>query len=391
MQITVYSVIMTVLWSNLLIIIFSILQRDHHFIDICSVSGMMLLYMFCVFRMFVPIEFMWVKIIHSKHIFNALHNFLYSDLPFLKYDNICMKHMLITIWAVVSIFLLIRLVINYFQMNRNIAMLSCTEDEELDAIFTKINSKEKKPLKVKVAKSLGIDTPLGVGIIHKKILIPDRKYSKKDLFYIIKHEYMHHKNQDLFVQLLVNILCVIYWWNPFVYFLRRNIEHGFEVRCDQMVVRGMSNEDIADYLETLLTVFQLKKKNNKELKYVASMLGITKSNRDDIRNRFDTLLRESAFDYKTYGKQAAAVTMVAILILSYFFIIQPEILPTDNDIGNSPYVYEVEMSESYIMHYENDTYELITPNGEHVNIDAEMVQQMIKDGFQVTEVSGDKK
>ena len=39
MQITVYSVIMTVLWSNLLILFFSVLQRNHRFLDICSVPG----------------------------------------------------------------------------------------------------------------------------------------------------------------------------------------------------------------------------------------------------------------------------------------------------------------------------------------------------------------
>jgi len=268
-------------------------------------------------------------------------------------------------------------------MNQNITRLSWIKDEELDSILMDIEQKEKRSLKVKVVKSSEIDAPLGVGIIQKRILVPDRKYSGKDLFYIIRHEYIHHKNQDLFVQMLVNILCAIYWWNPFVYLLRMDIEHSFEMRCDQMVVHGMNDGEIADYLETILTVFQLKKKYKKDEKYVAGMLG--RNNQDAIRRRFNTLLRESAKGYKTYGKQVATIVMVVILIFSYSFIIQPEILPTDTDMGISSNVYEVEINTSYILHYKDGTYELIAPEGNHVVLDEDMVQQMMEDGFQIIE------
>lgn len=385
MQITVYSVIMTVLWSNLLIILFSILQRKHRFLDICSVSGVILLYLFCVIRMFIPIEFSWVTIINSDQIFNALHKFFYTSVPLAGFDGVKIIHLLTGIWIIVSIILLIQLVISYFRMNRDVAKLSCTKDEKLDEILMEIGQKEKKSLKVEVVKSPGVDIPLGVGIIQKKILIPDREYDKKDLFYILRHEYMHHKNQDLFVQLLVNILCVIYWWNPFVYLLRRDIEHSFEMRCDQMVVHGMSDEEIADYLETLLKVLRLKKKYSKGENHVTGALGIIRSNRDDIKIRFQTLLRESALDYKNYGKPVAATVMVLILALSYSFIIQPKISPSDTDMGLSSNVHEVEINKSYILHHADGTYELIIPQVDNMVLDEAQVQQMMEDGFQVIE------
>lgn len=389
MQITVYSVIMTVLWSNLLILLFSVLQRNHRFLDICSVSGMILLYLFCVIRMFIPVEFSCVTIVHFNQIFNALHKFFNTSLPLPPYDGIKVIYLLISIWIIVSIILLIQLIINYFRLNRDIANLSCTKDEKLDEILMEIGRKEKKSLRVEVVKSQEVDTPLGVGIIRKKILIPDREYDSRDLFYILRHEYIHHKNRDLFVQLLVNILCVLYWWNPFVYLLRRDIEHSFEMRCDQMVVGGMNDEEIADYLETLLKVFRLKKKCSKGEKHVTGALGIIRSNQDNIRSRFQTLLRESAFDYKTYGKQVAVIIMVIILVLSYSFIIQPAIMPSDADMGIGPGVYELETSGSYIIHHADGTYELMTSEGDNVILEETQVQQMMEDGFQVNEEDGD--
>lgn len=71
----------------------------------------------------------------------------------------------------------------------------------------------------------------------------------------------------------------------------------------------------ADYLETLLKVFRLKKRCSKDEKHVTGALGIIRSNWEDIRSPFQTLLRESALDYKTHGKQVAATIMVIILIL----------------------------------------------------------------------------
>lgn len=325
------------------------------------------------------------KIINFNLIFNTLQKFLNISVPLIVYDGVEVVHILLSIWIIVSMIFLIQLVLNYFRLNRNIANLSCINDEKLDEILREIGQEEKKSLKVEVIKSQGVDTPMGVGIIRKKILIPDREYDSRDLFHILRHEYMHHKNRDLFVQLLVNILCVLYWWNPFVYLLRRDIEHSFEMRCDQMVVRGMNDEEIAEYLETLLKMFRLKKECNNSEKHVTGALGILRSNREDIRSRFQTLVRESAFDYKTYGKQVAATIMVIILIVSYAFIMQPEIMPSDADMEIGPGTYELETSSSYIMHHTDGSYELINLEGDNVILDETQVQQMAEDGFQVIE------
>lgn len=57
MQVTFYSVMMAVLWSSLFVIIFSVLQKSYYFINISSVYGVVLLYLFCTVRMFIPVEF----------------------------------------------------------------------------------------------------------------------------------------------------------------------------------------------------------------------------------------------------------------------------------------------------------------------------------------------
>ena len=385
MQITIYSVVMTVLWSSLLIVLFSILQRSHRLLDMCSVSGVILLYLFCIIRMFIPIEFRGITVIPSVHIYSTIQKFWNLNVPMENLDGIKVIHLLIAVWIIVSIVLFVHLGAEYLRAGRRIAELSCVKDEEINRVLKEIEQKEKKPLKVEVVKSPGVDTPMGTGMIRKRILIPDRQYTEKELFYILRHEYMHHKNKDLFVQLLVNILCVIYWWNPFVYLLRRDVEHSFEMRCDQAVVCEMNDGEIADYLETLLKVLRLKKEHNENRNHVTGTLGIIRDTDDNIKSRFQTLLRESAPNYKTHGKPVAVMVMVLVLALSYIFIIQPKILPTDEDIGTRDDVYEIEMSESYIIHHEDGTYEFVTQEGDRVVLDESQIPSLVEDGFQVIE------
>lgn len=63
MHITFFTVWMTVLWSSILILIFYVLRTKYKLIDICSVSGVIVLYLFCMIRMIIPVEFPWTKII----------------------------------------------------------------------------------------------------------------------------------------------------------------------------------------------------------------------------------------------------------------------------------------------------------------------------------------
>ena len=66
MDITFFSVWMTVLWSSILILIFYVLRTKYQLIDIYSVSGVIVLYLFCMIRMVIPVEFSWTKGVVSE-------------------------------------------------------------------------------------------------------------------------------------------------------------------------------------------------------------------------------------------------------------------------------------------------------------------------------------
>lgn len=78
MLITEYSIWMTVLWSSVLILLFYILRKKSVLLDICSVSGVIVLYAFCMIRMVVPAEFSWTKVISGGEPYIKIFYYIFS-------------------------------------------------------------------------------------------------------------------------------------------------------------------------------------------------------------------------------------------------------------------------------------------------------------------------
>ena len=230
---------MSVLWGSALIIFFSQLRRRRRFIDICSITGIVILYVFCAVRILVPIELPWTVVVPVKSIYNPL----FDALRYSVAGEIKVWHILLVIWGIgtaISGVLLIRKYAVYRKRLKGAQIKSTEISGEKYGI--------SKNDRITIFTTKAAAVPFCSGVIDGYIIIPDGDYSEKDFNLIVKHELAHIRNGDLWIQLFTNILCVIYWWNPAVYIYRKNLEQCFELRCDRAVVEGMNNEEIADYL-----------------------------------------------------------------------------------------------------------------------------------------------
>lgn len=109
MQITIFSVWMTILWSSILILIFYVLRKKLVLLDVCSVSGGLILYIFCVIRLLIPIELPWTKELWG----GELYNWVYEVVRYEVVTGINIYQMFGLIWMVGAFFFLIKLTIRY--------------------------------------------------------------------------------------------------------------------------------------------------------------------------------------------------------------------------------------------------------------------------------------
>jgi len=112
---------------------------------------------------------------------------------------------------------------------------------------------------VGLKKCLFITSPMLAGFIKPVILLPDRLIHEDELLLVLKHELIHCKRGDLWVNLLVVAATAVHWFNPFVYIMASAVRNDCEVSCDEAVLGGTGIENRRIYGETIIGFIGTKK------------------------------------------------------------------------------------------------------------------------------------
>ena len=369
MKITFFSVVMSILWGSALMLIFAALRKKKNLTDICSVTGIVILYVFCAVRMLIPIELPWVIVIPNESIYNPLYRAVRYVLP----GGFTIIQALAAIWVIGAAIALIRLGVKYYRLAVKIREMKA-KSVPVSAVILEATER------VRVYKTNEADVPIAVGLLNGVIIIPDRDYMEKELDLIIRHEYTHIKNRDLQIQLLANILCAIYWWNPAVYLFRNDLEQYFELRCDKTVTAGMSKKETAEYLDVLLKIY-----NAGQSGVSINTVGVIenyKAGGKELKERFERISEVFEKRSRQYmGRMAAVVITICLLAVSYMFIIQSNYVAPEMETG----AVEVDPENTYIVKLKDGRYILRTDGVFQQEISHETMQILIEDGFEMIE------
>lgn len=74
--------------------------------------------------------------------------------------------------------------------------------------------------------------PLLYGCLPTKIILPYCSYTPLQFQVLLTHELYHYKHHDLFWRNCMNVLSVLFWFEPFVWYLRKELFRWQEVLCD---------------------------------------------------------------------------------------------------------------------------------------------------------------
>lgn len=99
-----------------------------------------------------------------------------------------------------------------------------------------------------------VNTPLLLGLVRTCIIIPDIKFSEDQLKNIYLHEITHFHRKDILIKWIIVFITSIHWFNPMMYFIKREISRASELACDEAVIKTMNNAQKQSYGETLLFV-----------------------------------------------------------------------------------------------------------------------------------------
>lgn len=101
-----------------------------------------------------------------------------------------------------------------------------------------------------------IKAPYISGFFTPTIALPPVRWPEEDLRLILLHEWQHFCNRDQWIKLVFYGFCCVFWWNPVMWLLKRQLDQLLELRCDFKVLEKLPEEERDSYYEMLLRTYR---------------------------------------------------------------------------------------------------------------------------------------
>ena len=382
MHITLFSFVTAVLLSSLLIVALYLSRKSVKTIRMLNFGYLACLYLFCLGRMFFSLELPFAAVIRAPSLMNPLHDVNEANLPMMD-GAFWVSDLLLLVWAVGSILLFAQFLIRYHRGKRDIDRLPKQENQVLQKILDELQRGNKRRIPIQVLCCSGLSTPCGIGLLRRQILLPSQEYTEEELFHILRHELQHFQTHDLLVKWMIRVFQCLFWWNPFVYLLGKDMDQVLEIKCDLSVVKNYSRQETLAYMRTIKS--QLEQAiHTEKIVPVASASLVGNFAMSNVEERF-LYLAESLKpnQRKELPKPAFAVLFAALIMASYSFVLQSSYEAPELD-ENGEKIQYMQEDEMKLLHLKDGTYQQIYEN-EAMLIPIEIAEEMIQQGVVVIE------
>ena len=366
MNFSIFTFISTQLIISLLIIFIFICVKNNTFICKYGIYFILMPLLACLFRTIFPFETSYTIVLPSFNILAKIYN-IYNR-TFLGYQISSFLYLISIIGSIISFILLIKdfhfihmLTVNGTDIHSQKSILT---------ILGEIREYRGYNIDIKIILCNKISTPFVFGYFRPTIYLPNIDYSEKELYYVLDHELVHWFHKDLWLKLIIQLICIICWWNPVIYLLRDILSHSLELKCDSYISKDLNTKEKVEYLNTLMHTIEVSPDNINKLLVTSSF--INQNQISNIKQRF-----EMVFDYDftlNKNKNLSIVFAALLFILTYSITIQPAYLPSISDYleddGSGSVIdidtaYIVNINKSYYLYYTEDEFYELTSNQLH--------------------------
>ncbi|MFN2439204.1 MAG: M56 family metallopeptidase [Chitinophagaceae bacterium] len=182
--------------------------------------------------------------------------------------------------------------------------------------------------KVKIYISQFVKSPVTIGYLKPIILLPFaalNNLTTQQVEAILLHELSHIKRYDYLVNLLLTIIHVILYFNPFVKLFLKKAELERENCCDEMVLQF--EYDKIGYATALLEL-------EKSSQLTTPVLAMAAADKKHLLNRIEKIV--GVYKKPSFNTTHFTATLTALLLL---FMINAVVITGKNNFENSPANY----------------------------------------------------
>lgn len=342
------SVLMTVLVSNLLLVVISLLFCSE---KILERIGFRLTAIFCIItliRLLLPLELPFAKtVIYPAGISNAISKVrhLHNIFPGLW---ISIWYVFCLVWLAGSVYRLSKLLYGQHKVRMLVREHSkdVTKQEPYASILKDLCT-ERQRRTIRLLTTKFVNVPMIMGLRNALILLPaDIDTSDEDIMFALRHEVYHYVHHDLWLKFAVNCLAAVYWWNPFTHLLNKRISVLLEMRVDDSII-SEGEDTFIGYLSSMLHYMEEPSQKEDSSQYT----GLALKKKSNLARRLHMM--QSKGKKHDYLLSAMMVLIVGgIYIGSYLFILE-----------NSTYGQEIREDNTYVTPRDYDCFAIQNDDG----------------------------
>lgn len=174
--------------------------------------------------------------------------------------TITLLDVIAVIWLIGIVAFLVYQMAGYFIFKRKVLRWSrMPQDPRIENAIRLVSSKIGRLKRINPLISDAVSSPLMIGFFRPLLILPCETYSDTDLSFIVQHELLHCRRNDLWYKLLLIIANAVHWYNPVIYLMFHEAGGDLELSCDDFVTNGMSFTERKVYTETILASIQRQK------------------------------------------------------------------------------------------------------------------------------------
>ena len=382
MQITLFSFVTAVLLSSLLIVALYLSRKSVKTIRMLNFGYLACLYLFCLGRMFFSVELPFAAVICAPSLMNPLHDVNEANLPMME-GAFLVSDLLLLVWAVGSILLFAQFLIRYHRGKRDIDRLPKQENQVLQKILDELQRGNKRRIPIQVLCCSGLSTPCGIGLLRRQILLPSQEYTEEELFHILRHELQHFQTHDLLVKWMIRVFQCLFWWNPLVYLLGKDLDQVLEIKCDLSVVKNYSRQETLAYMRTIKNQLE-RSMDIEKTAPVGSTALVGNFAMSNVEERFSYIVKSlKPNKWKELSKPVFTVLFLALIIGSYSIVLQSNFEEPEVD-ENGNHIDYMTQDDIRVRKLKNGTYEQVDKFGV-VPIPKEIAENLIEQGAEMIE------
>lgn len=324
------TVLMTILASNLIIILITLCFRYEKLMVSVGYRLLAVFLVLTLIRFLLPFELPFTRTLYlpeflSIFIFYFRHIFFEGN-----FFNISLWSIFECIWLIGALVCLYRHIRTHNGSARYIAAFGrdITGKEPVQTILAEICGKRKNPFRVTVIPDLAV--PQIFGFLSPRILIPDYMDPDSEEFrFSLHHEAYHYFHHDLLIKEAVNLLCILYWWNPACRLFRKQVGLILEMHVDDSLVNRDSDVATA-YMGSLIHILETASDRPASIPS-DSTVALASEETEELMQRFQMLCHKRSKTRIPMFLLLLAV-VASIYLCSYEIILEAKYtVPAEND------------------------------------------------------------